>query len=58
MEHVENDGENNLLWTDPWSDRKPCAYKFPILFELCEDKELTVKEFHRQKGVVRISGRR
>jgi hypothetical protein len=36
----------------------PCAYKFPILFELCEDKELTVKEFHRQKGVVRISGRR
>jgi hypothetical protein len=37
-------GETVLFWLDSWKDGPLCA-RYPILFELCDEKEITVKKF-------------
>jgi hypothetical protein len=34
-----------LFWLDSWSKDGPLCTKQPILFELCDEKEITVKKF-------------
>jgi hypothetical protein len=38
-------GETVLFWLDRWSKDGPLCTKQPILFELCDEKEITVKKF-------------
>lgn len=48
-----NNGERTLLWSDPWLETDPLHSKFSTLYELCEEKTITIKSFilkNRQIG--------
>jgi hypothetical protein len=46
------DGANNFIefWYDNWWEDEPLSRSMPILFELCEEKNITAKGFHEKKG--------
>jgi hypothetical protein len=42
-------GKNTSLWLDTWLEDKPLYACFPILFELCKEKNISLYQFlHRQ----------
>lgn len=47
-----NNGENTLFWVDPWLDDEPLYSKSSILFELCNDKKITLNKFIESRGQV------
>jgi hypothetical protein len=38
-------GKNTLFWKDPWLGDKPICTITPVVFDLCEDKDVTVYQF-------------
>jgi hypothetical protein len=46
--------ENSLFWTDDWWEGGPICVTFPVEYELCLDKNITVKAFHQKSGVLRF----
>lgn len=51
-EIMVRNGKNSLLWTDPWLEGKPLCAQYPIHYELCEDKNITVRDFWDKNGVI------
>lgn len=47
-----NSGEKTLFWTDPWSDDGPLCMKYSVLFELCNDKNVTIQKFRDNGGLL------
>jgi hypothetical protein len=38
-------GDLTLFWLDPWLYDRPICLVAPVLFDLCEEKEITVYNF-------------
>jgi hypothetical protein len=38
-------GKMYLFWLDPWQCEEPLCLKFPVLFDLCENKNMSVYQF-------------
>jgi hypothetical protein len=38
-------GKNTLFWKDPWLCDKPICTTTPVVFDLCEEKDVTVHQF-------------
>lgn len=45
-----NNGSNILLWTDPWSEGKALCAEYCVLYELCEEKTITLRNFWNKRG--------
>jgi hypothetical protein len=45
MKIETKNGKNTLFWKDPWLDDKPICTITPVVFDLCEDKDVTVYQF-------------
>lgn len=44
-------GDVTLFWTDNWLE-EPLCYRASVLFELCNEKMITVKDFYSKGGVL------
>jgi len=50
-------GKNTILWTDSWLGDKPLCLTYPVLYDLCSDKDITIFDFLRKNGQIRFSRR-
>lgn len=47
-----NRGEKTLFWTDSWSNEGPLCMQYSVLFELCNDKNITIQKFRDNGGLL------
>lgn len=47
---IVGNGDKTLLWKDCWLDGTPLCSKFSAIFELCNEKNITVKNFVDKAG--------
>lgn len=47
-----NDGKKTLLWVDPWLTDEPLYVKYTVLFELCNEKFISLSNFTRKRGQI------
>lgn len=45
-----NNGANTLFWTDPWLEEKPLCSLYSVIFELANEKAISVNDFIRKRG--------
>ena len=48
-------GKNTIFWTDTWFDDKPLCLSYPVLYDLCTNKNITVFDFLRDNGRISFS---
>jgi hypothetical protein len=48
-------GKMTLFWKDPWLLDKPICLIAPVLFDLCDDKDITVYQFLVREGQLTFS---
>ena len=42
-------GKNTILWSNSWLNNKPLCVTYPVLYDLCSEKDITVFDFLRKK---------
>lgn len=45
-----NSGGKTMLWTEPWVDDEPLCWKYSTLFELSNEKDITLERFRANEG--------
>lgn len=49
-----NNGAKTLFWADPWLKGRPLCTEYSTLYELCEEKIISLSEFYRRHGGLRF----
>jgi hypothetical protein len=45
-------GKTTSFWTDSWREEGPLCTKYPILYELCTEKNISVNAFYEKGGAI------
>jgi hypothetical protein len=48
-------GKMTLFWKDPWLWDEPICLTAPVLFDLCDEKDITVYHFLAKEGQIKFS---
>jgi len=52
---LTKNGKNSLFWEDSWLKEQPLCINHPVLYDLCDEKGITVYEVLRRNGEFNFS---